>query len=333
MLTFEEWRHTYADAFETDDAVRAAWIAAYNRGYRAGIQDTRELLAASASLSNQCVHDKGIVGDEGGTPCCPVTITPDAELGEPDAWIHTFSVPGKSTHFASLAREEDPPEDFSRAKEKGLVKHTVEPLYLKGTSSETTAPAQDDDWPEVMSAVQDVDARVTSATLQVGDVVTQMVPMSEPTAPAQGEPVATDDGYIEVSVKGLQDLDTALDRADSKGYLLNDIAKAWYGLDWRPVRRTYPQPAPAVAKEGVTEEQIKGEIKAPQRRIVINDKQFMEIAERFGFPLNMTTRNFAVAIEQAAAREVVKQCISIVCRTETREQAVDTMCALMEKKA
>lgn len=32
-----------------------------------------------ASLAaNQCVHAKGIVGDEGGTPCCPVTMTPDA---------------------------------------------------------------------------------------------------------------------------------------------------------------------------------------------------------------------------------------------------------------
>lgn len=49
MLTFEEWRHTYADVFETDDAARAAWTAACNRGYRTGMQDTRALLAAHSA--------------------------------------------------------------------------------------------------------------------------------------------------------------------------------------------------------------------------------------------------------------------------------------------
>lgn len=49
MLTFEEWRHTYADVFETEDAARAAWTAASNHGYRAGMQDTRELLAAHSA--------------------------------------------------------------------------------------------------------------------------------------------------------------------------------------------------------------------------------------------------------------------------------------------
>ena len=49
MLTFEEWRHTYADVFETDDAARAAWTAACNRGYHAGMQDTRALLAAHSA--------------------------------------------------------------------------------------------------------------------------------------------------------------------------------------------------------------------------------------------------------------------------------------------
>lgn len=49
MLTFEEWRHTYADVFETDDAARAAWTAASNKGYRAGAQDTRALLTAHSS--------------------------------------------------------------------------------------------------------------------------------------------------------------------------------------------------------------------------------------------------------------------------------------------
>lgn len=49
MLTFEEWRHTYADVFETDDAARAAWTAASNNGYRAGVRDTRELLASHSA--------------------------------------------------------------------------------------------------------------------------------------------------------------------------------------------------------------------------------------------------------------------------------------------
>lgn len=40
-------------------------------------------------------------------------------------------------------------------------------------------PMTDSDWPEVMSSVQDADGRVTSATLQVSDVITRMVPVSE----------------------------------------------------------------------------------------------------------------------------------------------------------
>lgn len=60
MLTFEEWRHTYADVFETDDAARAAWTAACNRGYRPGTQDTRALLAAHSA------------GAQGEIPSCDV---------------------------------------------------------------------------------------------------------------------------------------------------------------------------------------------------------------------------------------------------------------------
>lgn len=60
MLTFEEWRHTYADVFETDDAARAAWTAASNKGYSAGVQDTRELLTA---------HNAGAQGE---IPSCDV---------------------------------------------------------------------------------------------------------------------------------------------------------------------------------------------------------------------------------------------------------------------
>lgn len=60
MLTFEEWRHTYADVFETDDAARAAWTASCNKGYRAGVQDTRELLAAhnagAQEITGYCVE-------------------------------------------------------------------------------------------------------------------------------------------------------------------------------------------------------------------------------------------------------------------------------------
>lgn len=62
MLTFEEWRHTYADVFETDDAARAAWTAASNKGYSAGVQDTRELLAAhSAGAQTHKIIDDGEV--------------------------------------------------------------------------------------------------------------------------------------------------------------------------------------------------------------------------------------------------------------------------------
>lgn len=56
MLTFEEWRHTYADVFETDDAARAAWTAASNKGYSAGVQDTRELLAAHSAGAQEPVR-------------------------------------------------------------------------------------------------------------------------------------------------------------------------------------------------------------------------------------------------------------------------------------
>ncbi|CAB3644426.1 hypothetical protein [Trinickia soli] len=56
MLTFEEWRHTYADVFETDDAARAAWTAASNKGYSAGTQDTRELLAAHSAGAQGVLH-------------------------------------------------------------------------------------------------------------------------------------------------------------------------------------------------------------------------------------------------------------------------------------
>ena len=64
MLTFEEWRHTYADIFETDDAARAAWTAASNKGYSAGVQDTRELLAAH-SAGAQALDPRDVLADTG----------------------------------------------------------------------------------------------------------------------------------------------------------------------------------------------------------------------------------------------------------------------------
>jgi hypothetical protein len=39
------------------------------------------ILIRQLVTANQCVHAKGIIGDEGGTPCCPVTMTPDAQPG------------------------------------------------------------------------------------------------------------------------------------------------------------------------------------------------------------------------------------------------------------
>lgn len=66
MLTFEEWRHTYADVFATDDAARAAWTAASNKGYSAGVQDTREFLAAhSAGAQGANVHTCALCGSTG----------------------------------------------------------------------------------------------------------------------------------------------------------------------------------------------------------------------------------------------------------------------------
>jgi hypothetical protein len=51
--------------------------------------------------------------------------------------------------------------------------------------------------------------------------------------------------YILLEVRGLQDLDTALDRADSKGHLPDDIRSTWESLDWRtPVEQHEAAPAP-----------------------------------------------------------------------------------------
>lgn len=47
------------------------------------VNRTRELITtleneAFALAANQCVHRTGLIGDDGGTPICPVTFTPDA---------------------------------------------------------------------------------------------------------------------------------------------------------------------------------------------------------------------------------------------------------------
>lgn len=53
----------------------------------------------SELAANQCVHPKGIIGDDGGTPCCPVTMTPDASA--PTAPAQEYA-PIDSAEFSAL---------------------------------------------------------------------------------------------------------------------------------------------------------------------------------------------------------------------------------------
>lgn len=50
---------------------------------------------------------------------------------------------------------------------------------------------QTDNWPEVMSSVQDADGRVTSATLRAGEVTTRMVPAGGPQTDAARDALRT----------------------------------------------------------------------------------------------------------------------------------------------
>jgi hypothetical protein len=93
-------------------------------------------------------------------------------------------------------------------------------------------PEDGETWESWYVAANDLMGQEIGIALEVADAAQPVARVPEDEA----------DGYLVVSVKGLQELDTALDRADFKGYLPEDIAQAWYNLDWRSVA---PQ-APAV---------------------------------------------------------------------------------------
>lgn len=78
------------------------------------------------------------------------------------AWLHVFSIPGKRTEFASIARDVDIPEDFVRANQKGLVTHVAEPLYrrLAPTLSDSNPTAESPRWysvDEIRSRLKSMD--------------------------------------------------------------------------------------------------------------------------------------------------------------------------------
>jgi hypothetical protein len=110
-------------------------------------------------------------------------LEPTASAGqaEPTEWARTRS--NLATAMAAFGTRPDGKRGMDAAAQAlDAITEPGSPLSWLRDAAPTPAAAQDKDWPEIMSSVQDAEGRVTSATLQVGEVVTRMVPVEQTAA-------------------------------------------------------------------------------------------------------------------------------------------------------
>lgn len=141
MLTFEEWRHTYADVFETDDAARAAWTAASNKGYSAGVQDTRELLAAHSAGAQEPVGYASPIALKGIVDGCRPWIGVSRTKGYVDdipVFLHPQPMP--QTHSAGAqANVHDQDNPATRAINRHILAYAASPPPMTDAAREAQA--------------------------------------------------------------------------------------------------------------------------------------------------------------------------------------------------
>jgi hypothetical protein len=182
--------------------------------------------------------------------------------------------------FEALAKE----QGWELDKYPGSVGAYVEPdtaaAWLSYRAALAAAPVQavpefsDAAWALAQKVRADLDRQSCPGVYM--DIAMESIARNLAAAP---QVPAVPDGYKLTAVKGFDELMTALNRAESKGYLPDAVAEHWSAFDWRASPSAAQQPAERVP---LTDEQLLallGDIDADTKRLPPGIKAFARAVE------------------------------------------------------